>query len=267
MNALSKALSDLKFTINRNILETVFVKRHQNYRTAAPSLDEQILNAVIRPRVYIDANLIGGAEILVPLTGLMAEEVNTTDMVYRIPKKLTQNRSIISALNITYVDAQSMAAAGNYATCGVSAEQSAGQQLLDAVAPLPMISTGRISIIGENVIFIKDSIRIPSNSYLRCTVAHDEAMSHLQPRSYRAFSKLVEYAVKAYIFTEYELEMDTAELRGGHSLGKFKEIIERWSDANENYEDYIVEKFDKVTFQNDTSRMTRLVKLNTGGPR
>lgn len=267
MNALAKALSDLKFNFNRAILETVFIKRHQNYRVAAVSLDEQILNEVIRPRVYQDANLVGGTEMLVPLNGLVSEEVNTTDMVYRIPKRLTNNRTIMSALNVTYVDAQSMAAAGNFATCGVSAEQSAAQNLLDAVSPLPMISTGRISIIGENVIYIKDSIRIPSNSYLRCVVAHDEAMSHLQPRSYRAFSKLVEYAVKAYIFTEYELEMDMGELRGGHSLGKFKEIIERWSDANELYDTYLTEKFMKISMQNDTAQMNRFVRLNTGGPR
>lgn len=267
MNALQKALSDLKFQINRNILETVFIKRHTNFRIASLSLDEQILNEVIRPRVYLDASLVGGAEVLVPLNGLKGEEVDTTDMVYRIPKRLTNNRTIMSVLNVTYVDAQSMAAAGNYATCGVSAEQSAGQNLLDAISPLPMISTARVSIIGENVIYIKDSIRIPSNSYLRCIVAHDEAMSHLQPRSYRAFSKLVELAVKAYIHTEYELEMDMGELRGGHSLGKFKDIIERFSDANDLYDTYLTEKFQKISFMNDTPSMNRFIRLNTGGPR
>lgn len=267
MNALSKALSDLRFKINRNVLDTVFVKRHQHYNVTAPSLEEQILNEVIRPRVYMDCNLVGGTEVIVPLNGLIAEEVNTTDIVYRVPKSLTNGRTIMSVKNITYMDAQSMAAAGNFATCGVSAEQTAMQSLLDAVSPLPMISTGRCSIIGENVVYVKDSIRVPSNSYMLCVVAHDEAMSHLQPRSYMAFSKLVEYAVKAYIFTEYELEMDMGELRGGHSLGKFKDIIDRFSDANELYDDYLREKFQKIQVQNDTLQMNRLIRLKTGGPR
>lgn len=267
MNALRKALDDVKFTIPRPILDTVFVKRHSNFRVAAQSLDEQILNSVIRPRVYTDTNLVGGAEILVPLTGLHGEEVSTTDMVYRIPKRLTQNRTIMSVLNVTYVDAQSMAAAGQYASCGVSAEQSAAQALLDAVSPLPMISTGRVSIIGENVILIRDSIRVPSNSYIRCIVAHDEAMSHIQPRSYKAFCKLVEYAVKAYIYNEYIIEVDMGELRGGHNLGKFKDIIEEYSDANELYETYLIEKWSKVSFLNDREGSTRWVKLLVGGPR
>ena len=267
MNALRKALDELKFTIPRTILDTVFVKRHTNYRVSSPSLDEQILNEVIRPRVYIDSNLVGGAEILVSLNGLQGEEVNVVDMVYRIPKKLTNNRSIMSVLNVTYVDAQSMAAAGNYASCGVSAEQSAAQNYLDAISPLPMISTGRITMIGENVVLIKDSIRIPSNSYLRCIVAHDEAMTHIQPRSYKAFCKLVEYAVKAYIYNEYIIEVDMGELRGGHNLGKFKDIIEEYSDANELYDTYLTEKWQKVSLMNDRESYTRLLKLMIGGSR
>jgi hypothetical protein len=267
VNALRKALDDVKFTIPRPILDTVFVKRHSNYRVAAPSLDEQILNSVIRPRVYQDTNLVGGAEILVPLTGLSGEETGTTDMVYRIPKNLTQNRTIMSVLNVTYVDPQSMATAGNYATCGVTAEQSAASALLDAITPMPMISTGRVTIIGENVVLIRDSIRIPSNSYLRCIVAHDEAMSHIQPRSYRAFCKLVEYAVKAFIYNEYIIEVDMGELRGGHNLGKFKDIIEEYSDANELYDAYITEKWQKVSFQNDRESLNRWIKLSIGGLR
>lgn len=267
MNALRKALDDIKFTIPRTILDTVFVKRHTNYRTSAPSLDEQILNHVIRPRVYIDSNLVGGAEILVSLIGLQGEEVSSTDMVYRIPKSLTQNRTIMSVLNVTYVDANSMASAGAYATCGVSAEQSAAQQLLDAVTPLPLISTARVSIIGENVVLIRDSIRIPTNSYLRCIVAHDEAMSHIQPRSYKAFCKLVEYAVKSYIYNEYIIELDMGELRGGHNLGKFKEKIEEYSDAEELYDTYLREKWQKIAFQNDRESHTRFLKLTIGGPR
>lgn len=267
MNALRKSLDDLKFTIPRPILETVFVKRHSNYRIAAPSLDEQILNSVVRPRVYIDTNLVGGAEILVPLLGLAGEEVNTTDMVYRIPKNLTQNRSIMSVLNITYVDPSSMASAGSFSSCGVTLEQTQAENLLDALSPLPMISTGRVTIIGENVVLVRDSIRIPTNSYLRCIVAHDEAMSHIQPRSYKAFCKLVEYAVKAFIYNEYIIEVDMGELRGGHNLGKFKDIIEEYSDANELYETYLTEKWQKISFCNDRESYGRFVKLIVGGPR
>ncbi len=208
-----------------------------------------------------------GHEVLVSLEGLQGEETGTTDMVYRIPKSRTQNRSIMSVLNVTYVDAQAMAAAGQFASCGVSAEQSAMQALLDAVAPLPLISTGRITLIGENVVLIRDSIRIPSNSYLRCVVGNDEQMSHIQPRSYKAFCKLVEYAVKSFIYNEYIIEVDMGELRGGHNLGKFKDIIDGYADAEELYGTYLTEKWQKVAFQNDRESLSRFLKLQIGGPR
>jgi hypothetical protein len=92
-------------------------------------------------------------------------------------------------------------------------------------------------------------------------------MSHIQPRSYKAFCKLVEYAVKAFIYNEYIIEVDMGELRGGHNLGKFKDIIEGYSDAEELYSTYLTEKWQKIAFQNDRESLTRFLKLTVGGPR
>lgn len=267
MNALRKALDDIKFVIPRPILNTVFVERQSSWRTQAPSLDDQILNAVIRQRVLVDCNLVGGHEITVPLTNLTPEEVDANSVVYRIPKELTQNRSIVSVLNITYVDINSIAGSMYYGNCGVTAEQSAAQGLLDAIAPMPMISSARVNLIGENVVLLRDNIRPPGNSYLRCIIGHDEAMSHLSPRSYRAFCKLVEYAVKSYIYNEYIVEMDMGELRGGHNLGKFKDVIEGYADAEELYDTFFRERWQKISFQNDRESMGRLIKMVAGGGR
>lgn len=267
MNALRKALDDIKFVIPRPILDTVFVKRHSSWRSQAPSLDEQILNAVIRQRVLVDCNLVGGHEITVPLTSITPEEVDSNSVVYRIPKELTQNRSIVSVLNITYVDMNSVAGSMYFGNCGVTAEQSAAQGLLDSISPMPMISSARVNLIGENVVMLSDNIRPPGNSYLRCIVAHDEAMSHLSPRSYRPFCKLVEYAVKSYIYNEYVVEMDLGELRGGANLGKFKDVIEGYSDAEELYDTFFRERWQKISAQNDPKTMVRLMKMITGGGR
>lgn len=267
MNVISKALSDVKFVIPRPVLDTVFTERKKGWNTQVPSLDEQILNAVIRPRVLVDCNLVGGQEVTIPLTGLQAQEVDSSTVVYRIPKELTQNRSIVSVLNITYIDINSTASTAYFGNCGTTAEQSKAQALLDAVAPMPMIATTRVSLIGENTVMLRDSIRVPSNSYLRCIIGFDEQMSHLQPRSYKAFCKLVEFAVKSFIYNEYVVEMDMGELRGGHNLGKFKDIVEGYADSEELYQNYFTERWQKVSFQNDTESMTRFIKLIAGGAR
>ena len=61
--------------------------------------------------------------------------------------------------------------------------------------------------------------------------------------------------------------MDMAELRGGHNLGKFKDIIENYADANELYDSYLKEKWQKISLLNDRESTTRLLKMVVGGPR
>ncbi len=264
MNPIRKALSDIKFVVPRPILDTVFTRR-SNWRGPLPSLDDRIMSEVIYARVFIDCNLVGGAQILVPLSGLDREEISNQETIFKIPKDLTQGRSIVSPLNITFTDPGSIINTGVYNNCGVSAVSTAAQALMDSQAPMPMLSTANVRLIGENTILVRDVVRLPSNSYLRCVIAHDEAMSHIQPRSYRAFSKLVEYAVKAYIYNEYIVEMDVGEIRGGHQIGKFKEIIENYADAEELYQNYIREKWEKIEFQNDQEGHTRFLRMLIGG--
>lgn len=268
MNAVEKALSDLKFRIPPAILKTVFVDRLSSWRTTVPvSVNDQVMNNVIRPRVFSDCDLMGVVEYEIPLISVTATEISNNEVVYRIPKNLTQNRSIISAINITFIDPTASIGTGGWNQCGVSAEQTTAQNVMDSYAPIPIVSTASLSIIGENTILVRDVTRIPSNSYLRCTLQNDEAMSHIQPRSYRAFAKLVEYAVKAYIYNEYIVEMDMAEIRGGRALGKFKDIIEQYADSDEEYDTYMKEKWEKISRMNDTITHQRFIRQIVGGPR
>lgn len=269
MNAVEKALSDLKFRIPPAILRTVFVDRiNASWRsTTAVNLNDQIMMNVVRPRVFSDCSLIGTHETEIPLISVNPIEISNNEVVYRIPKNLTQNRSIISAINITFIDPTASIGTGGWNQCGVSAAQTTAQNVMDSFSPIPIVSTASLSIIGENTILVRDVTRIPSNSYLRCILEKDEAMSHLQPRSYRAFAKLVEYAVMAYIYNEYIVEMDMAELRGGRALGKFRDVIEEYSDANEMYDDYLREKWEKIERMNDTITHQRFIRQITGGPR
>lgn len=268
MNVIQKAIDDVKFIIPPPILAAVFNPKHRAWRAQSVSIDTQIRNLVIRPRVFVDCNLAGGKEIKVPLNGLTPDFVNQFTTVYRIPKERTQGRSIMSVLNVTYTDPNMQAGfGGSFGDCGVSAVGSMTTALMNASAPIPNVSTSSISIIGENVIEVLDSQRLPAYGYLRCIIAHDENMSHLPPRSYRSFCKLVEYAVKAYIFNNYVVEMDMAELSGGVALGRFKEIVDGYQDANELYETYRIEKWDKIAKMVDRDSFDRQIKSIFGGPR
>ena len=265
MGPLSKCIDEVKFRIPRAILEAVFIKRAQHWRLTPASLDEHILNEVVRPRVLVDCNLVGGTEVFIPLDGVPLERGNDYTTVYRIPKDKTQGRSIMSVLNITFSDPTKVSSYGVAAGAHNSIMMQAGQAVMDAMGSMPVTSTAYVQLIGENVVMVRDTVVLPANIYLRCLLENDENMSHLQLKSYRDFSKLVEYAVKAYIYNEYVIPMDMGELYGGQALGRFKEIIDSYADAEELYQDFLRDKWQKISLMNDRESYTRHIRLMMGG--
>ncbi|HET6890102.1 MAG TPA: hypothetical protein VFH31_03290 [Pyrinomonadaceae bacterium] len=267
MDAINKAISEVRFRIPRPILDAVFTQRDQRWRLDPTSFEERILNEVVRPRVLVDCNIVGGTEALIPLEGIPFTRTNDYTTVYRIPKSMTQGRSIISALNVTFADPTRASSFGIASGRDNSAILRLGNAMLDASAPMPLTSTARVQLIGENVIMVRDTTILPANIYLRCVLANDENLSHIQIRSYRHFATLVVLAVKAYIYNEYIIQMDMAELHGGQALGRFKEVIDGYADANELYDTYLTEKWQKVAFMNDSESYSRFLRTIVGGNR
>lgn len=268
MNVIQKAIDDVRRIIPRPILEAVFTRKGKSWRAANISIEDCILYDVVRPRVWFDCNLVGGHEVYISLVGLNAEYPDDVTTVYRIPKERTNGRSIVSLLNVSFVDPANALASTVTSNCGVSAPGQATQALMDSYAPTPVVSSANIRLIGENTIMIRDVLRLPPNSHLRCIVTHDEAMSHIKPRSYHAFCKLVEYAVKSHVYNEYNLELDNGEIRGGHTLGRFAQTIDKYEEAEELYQTYLRETWEKISRMNDSEFMGRFVRtMITGGPR
>ena len=138
---------------------------------------------------------------------------------------------------------------------------------MNAMSSIPVTSTARVQLIGENVVMVRDTVLLPANIYLRCIIANDENMSHLQLKSYRDFANLGVLAVKAFIYNDYVIKMDLGELSGGQVIGRFKEIIDTYSESEELYQTYITEKWQKISFQQDHEQMGRFLKLLIGGCR
>ena len=273
---------ECKYRIPPQLLDKVFVDGGQFWRaTAKSSVDEQIESLVIRPRVLVDCNLVGGTQALIPLVGLeMSRPLDYTTVV-RIPKDRTRGLSINSVLNVTFFNS---AAIAGYAGAGVvgmgsmgggtgyngtdnSAMMAALSGNMAAFDKIPMTSTSRVELVAENTILIYDGINLPNNSYLRCVLANDEDLSNLHLRAYPFFCNLVEYAVKAYIYNQLIVTIDTGELWYGQNLGVFKEIVSSYADSNENYRTYLKEVIEAMLVSNDTQTSMRYLKLVIGGNR
>jgi hypothetical protein len=77
---------------------------------------------------------------------------------------------------------------------------------------------------------------------------------------------LVEFAVKAYIYNELIVDIDMGELQGGQQLGIFKQIVEGYADAEQNYQDKL-KSWMAISVMNDTPAFHRYLKLSVGANR
>jgi hypothetical protein len=267
MNPIAMALNHIKFTIPREILDTVFIERNRFLRQVPMTVDAHITNEVIRARILPELNLVGGAEIFVALQGIMPERINQYTSVYKIPKSRTGGRSIISVLNVTFSDPTATSNYGTATGCQSTEMLTTAQAMVDAMGTIPITSTSHVQLVGENTVMVRDTVLLPANIYLRCVVENDSNLSHLQARSYPAFFKLVEFAVKAFIYNNHIIQMDVGELYGGHNLGRFKEVVDSYSDAEEMYQTHMREVMAKVMMMNDTESITRHIRMLVGGRR
>ena len=111
MNPITKALSDISYRIPREILIEVFSPKSYFWRDQPINYEEQIRNMVIKSRVMVDCDLVGGTEVLISLYGVPSQTLSTDRLVtvYNIPKDKTQGRSITSVISLAYVNGPSAA--------------------------------------------------------------------------------------------------------------------------------------------------------------
>ena len=284
MSPIKKAITEIRYRIPRQLLEKVFVNGGQYWRaTGRSSMEEQIESLVIRPRVLVDCNLVGGTESNIPLANLPQEhnfEYGATTIIH-IPKSRTNGLSINSVLNVNFynaynlggfaADGSGMVGAGAINGTGLnnaqdnSSAMTIASNVVSAFDKIQMTSTARVSLIAENTIMIFDTINIPPNSYLRCILENDAQLNNIQLPSYPYFCNLVEYAVKAYIYNELIITIDTGELYYGQNLGAFKEIVSGYADSNQNYQDYLMTTWSKVAVHNDPLKQSRYIRMMFGG--
>jgi hypothetical protein len=266
MNIIAKALDEIKFTIPDKILIESFRDDTPNWRRQPISLDTQIMNKIIKPRVLVDANLVGGQMTTVSLEGLQPDMIDHQTSVYSIPLARTQNRPIFSVLSVSYMPQISGynsfgGGLGAVAPNSMNAITNVGQKIMDAVSGIPPISNSYVELLNENVVLVRDQYRVSSTYFLRVILANDENLNSINPRSYRAFSKLCALAVKSFIYNKMRIKIDKAFLEGGQELGVFKEIVESFSDSEEQYQTQLNEVWAKVAGMNDVVDSHRMIKL------
>lgn len=276
MDAIRYAVSCVRRVIPPQVLDKTFLNRQTSiWGMQGLNVDHQIEMLVIRPRVLQDCNLVGGTSDFVEIGDLPYDKPDAISTIIRIPKSRTQGRSIVSALNVSflnYAQAGTWFGGGSYYNVGVEANDTGvlaqlESSIMRANDKIPVVSTSEVTLIADNVIMIRDLLTSPGNMFLRCIIENDSNLNNISPRSYPAFAQLVEYAVKSYVYNTMIVTMDQNALQGGFELGVIKSVIEGYSDSEQNYKDYLNQKWRAIAMMNDTIQYGRYLKLAIGSSR
>ncbi|WP_257292031.1 hypothetical protein [Endozoicomonas sp. ONNA1] len=264
MNVIENAITDLQFIIPMEVLNFAFISTNPWDNYLPTNLGHEIKQKVIRPRVLKDCNLEGGIQAAIALEGLPFVQTPDNKLIIEIPTGRLQGRDITSIHSVSFSNPYTNSHNYNGSMSAGTLTQAAGQ-LLESAQGLEMVGTGRVRLIETNTILIDGDLWGSQSLWLRCQLSNDAELTHFAPKAFRSFSKLCEHAVKSYLYNQRAIIIDTGQIHAGMTLGRFRDFIDSYSDAEELYQEYLTNVFSKVAFQQDAGAHQRHLRRLTGG--
>ncbi len=268
MNPIQSIIQDIKFHIPHEILMAAFYRREFGQNLTPINIDDVIRETVIENKVRKDCDLVGGTEILIPISDLQMDQWDAYRYVFRVPRERTNGRNITRLVGVVLGNYM-YAGSYNYGALGgaVSQPLSLSSSAVASLSAIPYTATTDIQLIGPNTVLISDVVNTTTNLHLRCFVENDADFSNLRPTVIHRFSEMCLLAVKAFIYNQLKIRIDMGELVGGMNLGAFKEIVDEYRDAGQLYQDFLVNKWRKLALLSDPMFRKRHVRLLFGAER
>jgi len=266
------AINQVKRTIPKEILHLAFFGSLRGYGSPLYSLDYAIRSEVIDGRVLIDANLVGGNQLMVPLANLEILSQDDFNHLVVIPKNLTNGRRILYPLAIQFMitPAANVAMGAAYGVGGYTGNliNDNVRTALGAFTPQALPQTTNVRLVQENTLLIYNTLYFNTDlAGALVMLEHDADMSSLKPVYAAYFFQLVEYAVQAYIYNKLIVNLDSGHLEAGQDLGVVKDIVDRYADSEATYKDYFLNTWRRVTILNDPLAKSRHIQRMRGGRR
>lgn len=270
MNAIDFAVNEVKRKIPAEILYAAMTYGEDPNLVALSSLEEKLTLQIIRKRVLLTCNVIGGIKYFVPISQINPTYFENMYTVYRIPPEMIMHKQIISALMLAYMPLSGMNGGLNSGYAGNGAITAPGAPDMFSHTPLMnvasrigsaagangVLTNTNLELVAHNTVAVYANYRTLSNFGMWVMLENDSNLNNLPPRSYQMLGRLCELATKSYIYNKLIIPINSGYLLGGQDLGVFKSIIEGYSSAEEDYQTYLTEVWGKVLFHSDNKRMS-----------
>lgn len=273
-HVITYSINYIKRRIPPRILKDAFMQNLTFGAARVTNIDSRIMESIFNELVLPDCNRVGGREMSIDISRLSPISNDTDGHVYKIPKSMTSQRSIISVKYASFIPLIAPMQNGmgsNYVgyNAGSSVVTGLAQAVMGSNNPDPVTGTSDCSIINgdENTIFIKDWGSGQRPMWILVLVENDSGLSQLDPKCYDDFAKLCLYATQMTIYNNLIIDLDAGKLQGGGELGRYKEIIDSYSDASANYETQLREVMEVVFLLSDPRRKQEHYYMISGGHR
>jgi len=218
------------------------------------NIQTRMINNVIKARVLLDCDLIGGVTRDILITSDYIVETGDNWVKVVVPKNLTEGKSIVSVY--TAIDAPGFINTPPAPLLtNVSELKISARKLLDSVSNSGVLVTANIEIIGENSLKIIGINTFNRNMVLRVLLENDVHMTNIAPASARAFSTLVTYAIEAEVYNKCIIRTDIGSLYHGGQLSSVQNFITKFETSNEKYLTELNTNWKAVAFMNDNTAM------------
>lgn len=249
IGAVRHMLTNIYNQIPEEILDLAFERHGQR-----KSLDEAIIENIIEGRLVVDCSAMSGQfkEIALDpkwasasyIDQINAPNVTIPYVVYKIPPEAREHRSLVDVLEITlpYGSMSSIAMMGgafrNCGSMGINAGSFADQALNgltgneDLLLPTPILLDGSHVKLTPMEYGIMQSYTL----ILKCRLEYDKDFTNMPTDAVVQLSQLGVLATKAYIYNKLVVKLDMGYIRSGQEIGRIREIIDSYQDAQEKYD-------------------------------
>ncbi len=259
MGAVEYALSYILETVDETVLELALREKHRTINNVI-TLEEKIRTQIIISKVLKDVKVLSGIRKTISLEKCRVKQMTDSfDYIIEVPNNVLSGRDIVSASSISL-----SGPSGRNATSGNSM-LDVGNRLLDSYAASPVIEVARLELIGRNIILVSTSGNESNltSGYLECNLASGNNMSHLHPRSHRDFAKLCRRATESKVYNRLYSKLDEGYIKGGHNISRIKDIVDGFSDAEDQY-DELLSEWEKIERLNNRTFNSEFIALQLG---
>ena len=286
MSAIEHSLQMIEYAIPQVVLQKAFPANGFSIHT----LHDRIRETIIRDRVIVDANLVGGEVVYLPVVEGRRTNVRQNEIAIFYSDRYLAGREIMSVHayystlgygshgmpggqgGSTTNTSQGNAAASDCSPCSVDRFcdptrnlmiKQASELAMNTLTGIQDPVNTSTSLIAKNTILLRHTVPIYGGAF-RTVLSNDPYLNNIQPRSWQAFGEMCTLAAKSYIYNQTIISLGRSKLLEGVESSQLTQIIDSYADSEQQYLEFLRTRWSKTAYMNDNNQWSTHIRSMFG---